>query len=53
MVGPTEQCGCLHNVLTLISASSGLRDGFDLRLIPNVEWGSLSGEVELGYVELG
>ena len=52
MVGPTEQCGRLHNVLTLKPASSGLWDGFYLGLIPNIEWGRFSGEVELGCVEL-
>ena len=36
MVGPTEQCGHLHNVLARILASNGLRDGSDLGLIPDV-----------------
>ena len=33
MVGPTEQCGHLHNVLAWIPASNDLRDGSDLGLI--------------------
>ena len=37
MVGLTERCGHLHDVLAQISASNGLRDGFDLGLIPDVE----------------
>ena len=36
MVGPTEQCGHLHNVLARIPASNGLRDGSDLGLIPDI-----------------
>ena len=38
MVGMTEWCGCLHNVLAWIPASNGLKDGSDLGLIPDVEW---------------
>ena len=37
VVGPTERCGRLNNVLVWIPASNGLRDGFDLGLIPDVE----------------
>ena len=36
MVGPTERCGCRHDVLAWIPASNGLRDGSDLGLIPDV-----------------
>ena len=36
MVGLTERCGHLHNVLVWIPASNGLRDGSDLGLIPDV-----------------
>ena len=45
-VGPTERCGCLHDVLTLIPASSGLWNGFTWN-----EYRMLSGGVEWG-VEL-
>ena len=37
MVGPTERCGRLHDVLARIPAYNGLRDGSDLGLIPDVE----------------
>ena len=49
MVEPTEWCGYLHNVLAWIPAFNGLRDGFDLGLIP-----AMSGKliVELGGVDL-
>ena len=36
MVGATEQCGRLHNVLTRIPASNNLRDGSDLGLIQDI-----------------
>ena len=45
MIGPTEQCGHLHDVLAWILASNGLRDGSDLGLIR-----TLSGKL---IVELG
>ena len=37
MVGPTERCGHLHDVLAWILACNGLRDGSDLGLIPDLE----------------
>ena len=47
VVGPIERWGRLHNVLTLIPASSGLWDGLTW------DWyQTLSGEVELGCIEL-
>ena len=36
MVGPTEGCGRLLDVLARIPASNGLRDGSDLGLIMDV-----------------
>ena len=36
MVGPTEQCGRLHDVLAQNPASNGLRDGSDLELCGGV-----------------
>ena len=47
MVGLTERCGCLHDVLAWIPASNGLRDGSDLGLIPDVY------ECEESIVDLG
>ena len=38
MVGPTERCWHLQDVLVRIPASNGLKDGSDLGLIPDVEW---------------
>ena len=52
MVGQTERCGHLHDVLAPIPASNGLRDGSDLGLIPNVEWGSCRvGLSRVGFLE--
>ena len=50
MVGQTEQCGHLQDVLTLIPVSNGFRDGLTWDLITDVELSVCEGYiVELGF----